>query len=183
MWDWSIDAPDLWWGGGIVKLLGSNADPVENTLPWKLSQIHPAERDGVERSLMEAIASNAPTWRAEYRFRRSNGDYLHIEDRGYFLRDASGCAYRMIGAMRDVTALRTLLEREHRARAEAESASRAKDEFLAMLGHELRNPLAPIVTGLQLIRHHTAATFDKELTVVERQAHHLVRLVDDLLDI
>jgi PAS domain S-box-containing protein len=69
------------------------------------------------------------------------------------------------------------------ARAEAEAASRAKDVFLAMLGHELRNPLAPILTALQLMRLRDDDTSLKERSVIERQVSHLVRLVDDLLDV
>ncbi|HEX3555415.1 MAG TPA: ATP-binding protein [Thermoanaerobaculia bacterium] len=75
------------------------------------------------------------------------------------------------------------LLREREARAEAEVANRAKDEFLAMLGHELRNPLAPIVTALQLMRLRGDEMLKKERTVIERQVDHLIRLVDDLLDI
>ncbi|HEY2748565.1 MAG TPA: ATP-binding protein [Polyangia bacterium] len=76
-----------------------------------------------------------------------------------------------------------LLEREQAARAEAEDASRAKDEFLAMLGHELRNPLAPILTALQLMRLKGEPSFAREREVIERQVKHVVRLVDDLLDV
>src|SRR5581483_7778696 len=63
----------------------------------------------------------------------------------------------------------------------AESANRAKDEFLAMLGHELRNPLSPIVSALQIMRMRGANA--PELDIVERQVAHLTRLVDDLLDV
>jgi len=70
-----------------------------------------------------------------------------------------------------------------RLRVEAEAASRAKDEFLAMLSHELRNPLSPMLTALQLLRLRTDATAERELSVLERQAQHLVRLIDDLLDV
>lgn len=63
----------------------------------------------------------------------------------------------------------------------AAEASRAKDEFLAMLGHELRNPLAPIVTTLEVLRKRDA--WRPELEVVERQVHHMKRLMDDLLDV
>ena len=70
-----------------------------------------------------------------------------------------------------------------RARRDAERANRAKDEFLAMLGHELRNPLAPIRTALQLIRLRGAAGTERECQVIERQVRHLVTLVDDLLDV
>jgi signal transduction histidine kinase len=76
----------------------------------------------------------------------------------------------------DVTALAT-------ARREAEAANRAKDEFLAMLGHELRNPLAPILTALQLMRLRDVQGGAREREVIERQVRHLVGLVDDLLDV
>ncbi len=67
--------------------------------------------------------------------------------------------------------------------AKAEAANRAKDEFLAVLGHELRNPLAPILTALQLMRLRGGDTGAKERSIIERQAQHLVRLVDDMLDV
>jgi signal transduction histidine kinase len=70
-----------------------------------------------------------------------------------------------------------------RARREAEAASRAKDEFLAMLGHELRNPLAPILTALQLMRLRGVEGAERERMVIERQVKHVVALVDDLLDV
>jgi PAS domain S-box-containing protein len=69
------------------------------------------------------------------------------------------------------------------ARAQAQSANRAKDEFLAMLGHELRNPLSPILTALQLMKLRGDAASERERTVIERQVNHLTRLVDDLLDV
>jgi len=64
-----------------------------------------------------------------------------------------------------------------------EAANRSKDEFLAMLGHELRNPLAPIVTALELLKQRGAGTPHRELDVIERQVRHLMRLVDDLFDV
>ncbi len=68
-----------------------------------------------------------------------------------------------------------------RLRAEAESANRMKDEFLAMLGHELRNPLAPMVMALQVMRLRGGAS--REQDILERQVSHLMRLMDDLLDV
>jgi signal transduction histidine kinase/ActR/RegA family two-component response regulator len=69
------------------------------------------------------------------------------------------------------------------ARAEAEAADRAKDEFLAMVGHELRNPLAPALTALHLMKVRGDATQSRERDVLERQIRHMARLVDDLLDV
>ncbi len=76
-----------------------------------------------------------------------------------------------------------LYREAERARADAELANRSKDEFLAMLGHELRNPLAPILTALSLVKMRSGAWPERELAVIERQVKHLVRLVDDLLDV
>ena len=77
---------------------------------------------------------------------------------------------------RDVTALKE-------AESAREQASRAKDDFLAMLGHELRNPLSPILTAVQLMRVRGETSSAREQNVIERQVNHLIRLVDDLLDI
>jgi CheY-like chemotaxis protein len=66
---------------------------------------------------------------------------------------------------------------------EAEAANRAKDEFLAVLGHELRNPLSPIVTALELMRLSGGDAFLRERAIIDRQVRHLVRLVSDLLDV
>ncbi|HVZ30891.1 MAG TPA: ATP-binding protein, partial [Polyangiaceae bacterium] len=76
-----------------------------------------------------------------------------------------------------------LFAAESQARAAAEAASRAKDEFLAMLGHELRNPLAPISTAIQLMKLKGDERSKREREAIERQVSHLNRLVDDLLDV
>jgi PAS domain S-box-containing protein len=83
---------------------------------------------------------------------------------------------------RDLTERRNTA-REQTARLAAEEANRAKDEFLAMLGHELRNPLAPTLTALQLLKLRRGAGVSREHQIIERQIRHMVRLVDDLLDV
>ena len=79
---------------------------------------------------------------------------------------------------------RARVEREREGLLQAaEAANRAKDEFLAMLGHELRNPLAPILTALHLMKLRGEQASLRERTIIERQVSHLARLVDDLLDV
>ncbi len=97
-------------------------------------------------------------------------------ERPLYVRTFVAAAKVALRARRRQYEVRSLLDR-------AESASRAKDEFVAILGHELRNPLSPIVAALHLIRTRDDGTLNRELTIVERQVSHLTRLVDDLLDV
>ena len=94
---------------------------------------------------------------------------------------------RRAGSALDIAQLfeseRRTNERLSEAVERAQDADRRKDEFLAILGHELRNPLAPIVTALDLMAMSNKGGFEREREVIRRQAEHLIRLVDDLLDI
>jgi signal transduction histidine kinase/CheY-like chemotaxis protein len=75
------------------------------------------------------------------------------------------------------------IARADSARREAEDANQTKDQFLAVLGHELRNPLAPALTALELMKARDPHTFKREREVLERQVAHMSRLVNDLLDV
>jgi signal transduction histidine kinase/ActR/RegA family two-component response regulator len=75
------------------------------------------------------------------------------------------------------------MRRTEAARKEAEQANQTKDQFLAVLGHELRNPLAPALTALELMRGRDANAFKREREILERQVTHMTRLVNDLLDV
>ncbi|MEY4548482.1 MAG: hypothetical protein RL685_4677 [Pseudomonadota bacterium] len=98
------------------------------------------------------------------------------------IRDALGTLIGFAKVTRDLTERKKALE-EQAARRAAEEANRAKDEFLAMLGHELRNPLAPIATALELMQMRGDGSTSRERKVIERQVRHMMRLVDDLLDV
>ncbi len=108
-------------------------------------------------------------------FRCSKEQQLSDEERTILLAIGRQCGQALERAR--------LTELTQAARADAERANRAKDEFLAMLGHELRNPLAPILTAVQLMRLRGDDTSVREQHIIERQVAHLIHLVDDLLDI
>ncbi|HRI51363.1 MAG TPA: ATP-binding protein [Pseudomonadota bacterium] len=97
------------------------------------------------------------------------------------LRNEPGESQRIIAICNEVTRQVQSGQQLTLLATEANAANRSKDEFLAMLGHELRNPLAPIVAALHLMRMR--GTRSRELEIIERQVSNLTRLVDDLLDI
>ena len=98
------------------------------------------------------------------------------------LRDASGTLVGFAKVTRDLTE-RKRVEDERQSRLAAEQANQIKDAFLALLGHELRNPLAPIVTAVQLIKLRGNVPAPREIGVIERQLQLMTNLVDDLLDV
>ena len=98
--------------------------------------------------------------------------------------DVTGLVVARQGTERLAAELKASQKAAESAREAAESANRAKDEFLAMLSHELRNPLAPILTALELMRmRDESGRLARERSVIERQADHMTRLVEDLLDV
>ena len=106
------------------------------------------------------------------------------------LRHSNGEVYALMSVATDVTAQVAAQQATDRIHADRktlvdqlEAAHRVKDEFLAMLGHELRNPLSPIVTALELMKLRGDGTTSREQAVIRRQVDHLLRLVDDLLDV
>jgi PAS domain S-box-containing protein len=164
--------------------------PLERWLgsAW-LTSVHPEDRERVRRQWEQAVESRA-VLEAEYRLRRPEGGWSWTIARAVPVRSEDGALLEWVGTNTDITERKRLeaeAERERarlrEARAEAEAASRAKDEFLAMLGHELRNPLAPILTALHLMRLRGLEAHKAEREVVERQVKHVVRLVDDLLEV
>jgi PAS domain S-box-containing protein len=98
------------------------------------------------------------------------------------LRTLDGEVYGLMVIAVDITEQVEARAEVEQLNTELQAAARAKDEFLALLGHELRNPLAPIVTALELMRMRDRST-DREQIVIRRQVSHLTRLVDDLLDV
>src|SRR2546428_809662 len=109
--------------------------------------------------------------------------YSESDDREKRLREISLLQQRACALETELKCRNELEEALRHARERAEAASTAKDEFLAMLGHELRNPLSPILTALELMKLRGDGRILREQEVIERQTRHLIRLVDDLLDV
>ena len=143
-------------------------------LGW-LENIHPDDLPRTRDTFLAAAAQEAP-FRIDYRLRRHDGAYRWFIDAGTPRYGDDGLLRGYVGTVTDV-----------HARTEAEEKlqqkNRMQSEFLYTLAHELRNPLAPIRTGLELMRvNPSAAQSGKVQGMIKRQVDHMVHLVDDLLD-
>jgi PAS domain S-box-containing protein len=151
---------------------------LEETGGWGWRKVHhPDHVDRVEERFRAAIATGT-VWEDTFPLRRHDGAWRWFLSRAQPIRDADGTVTMWFGTNTDIT---DRMEMEEALR----QADRRKDEFLATLSHELRNPLAPIVSGLELLRLQPgdSGVAARVLPTLERQTSQLVRLVDDLLEV
>ncbi|WEF33692.1 sensor histidine kinase [Pseudoduganella chitinolytica] len=148
---------------------------------WKesgwLDALHPDDR-APTAALWQACVAQRAVFETRYRLRRADGTYRWTAVKGLPIVDAGGGVREWIGANTDIHD--TVL-----AQAELQEQDRRKDEFLAMLAHELRNPLAPISAAADMLRSGAAdpAAVRRTSEVIGRQVRHMTSLVDDLLDV
>jgi signal transduction histidine kinase len=177
VYDWDIRADRLEWDERTRELwsLGPN-DPVSFDIFSRA--LHPEDRTEMQRALDRALdATGDGHYSASFRVIGADGVTRWVEAVGrvYFEGER---AVRLVGTVHDVT------DRK-RAEEKVRAADRLKDEFIAMLAHELRNPVAPIRNAAEVLCHLLAGD-DKALALVsmiKRQTIQLARLLDDLLDV
>ncbi|TWG39636.1 diguanylate cyclase/phosphodiesterase with PAS/PAC sensor(s) [Acidovorax delafieldii] len=104
VWDWNLHTDAMWWNEGMQTLFGVPLDqlPPDST-SWTL-RLHPDDSEEVLEGIHAAIDGTANHWSDEYRFRRQDGSYAWVLDRGFLIRDLQGKAVRMVGGMTDISA-------------------------------------------------------------------------------
>jgi diguanylate cyclase (GGDEF)-like protein/PAS domain S-box-containing protein len=126
VWDWNLVTDELWCNDNFCAVFGYDPDEVGASVEAWTTRIHPQDAARVKHEIRRAIDRGERVWTAEYRFRRKDGSYANVFDRGLPLRDRSGRPLRMIGAMVDIT---------ERKRAERKMALHAqRQEVIARLG-------------------------------------------------
>jgi len=142
-----------------------------------IDAIHPDDRDGLLEDWRHSLASEMPLER-EFRVHHVDGDWHWTHMRAVPLNNGGGAVRGWVGMHVDITSRK-------RVEQQLRDDDQRKDAFLATLGHELRNPLAPLSTAISLFKRlgPTNPETDRLRAIMERQVQHLTRLVDDLLDV
>lgn len=202
IWDADLIAGRYVWSPAMADMFGWKevVDGVESD--WWMDRVHHDDRASVQKTLADVFGnSGASHWQAEYRFRRSDGSYAEVLDRGYVIRLPGGQAVRMVGAMLDITA-RKLAEQEldsHRRYLEQIVEARTRElqeshqrlrlsERMALLGtlsaglgHDMGNLLVPIRVRLESLDNAGLSDELKEdVGVIRTSADYLKRLANGL---
>ena len=162
-----------YWNEGATRLFGWTAGEVVGR--HYADRFAEPVRSWIAGEIRKRVGGSE--WSGEYEDYRKDGSRVWIEARVTNVRDRSGRVVGVLGVSRDIS------ERKC-AEDSLREADRKKDDFIALLAHELRNPLAPIRNGLQVIRlSGNRAARERAQQMMDRQLAHMVRMIDDLLDV
>jgi signal transduction histidine kinase len=194
-WELDVHTGDMTWSDELYRILGLIPAQLGATYDALLNCIHQADRENFNNVVQHATSSGG-SFELDCRVVRPDGEVRHIQSRGSVITDQATGATQILATMHDLTELRVAqaaqltLIREQVARAEAEAAVAAREEFLSVAAHELRTPVAGLLGHAQLARRHLdrRETVDIDwlrarLETIDGQVRKLRNLVDQLLDV
>lgn len=172
----------VWYNERWFDYTGTTLDQVKGW-GWRLCH-HPDHVDRVTARIQRSW-DTGEDWEDTFPLRSRDGTYRWFLSRAVPIRDREGSIVRWFGTNTDITEHRELEEKLRLVAADLAASNRRKDEFLATLAHELRNPLAPILNGLDVVRlsNYDPKVVHDSCGMMARQVTHMVHLVDDLLDV
>nr|WP_026362799.1 PAS domain-containing protein [Methylopila sp. M107] len=137
IWDWDLTSDHVVWNAALTAAYGHRLEDVAPTSAWWLDHVHPQDRERVRDDIFRVIRGEERDWSHEYRFRRADGSWADVFDRGSVIRDFDGRPLRMIGAMFD------------------NSVRKAEEGRQRLLNHELSHRMKNLLTMVQAIANQT----------------------------
>jgi PAS domain S-box-containing protein len=183
-WSREIRTNRVWWSRELEEIVGLPPGGFEGSESAFFDLVHRDDRRAVEEAVAGAIQSHTD-YTIEFRFEHVSGEWRWMEGRGRAVYGPSSEPVMLYGIGIDITERKRAEEELRRLNAELSEADRRKDQFIALLAHELRNPLAPVRFSLDLLRLPGASAVEHEQArvIIERQVAQMSKLLDDLLDV
>jgi PAS domain S-box-containing protein len=154
IWDLNLDTKVVWWNEGIQKLFGYRPEDVSSKFEWWLERVHPEDREKVTESIRRVADSGGRAWAGEYRFRRQDGTYATVLDRGYIIQDAAGKPTRLVGGLSDISerraAEKALENSRQQLRALTARLQSGREAERAAVAREIHDDLGQMLTALKL---------------------------------
>jgi len=195
LWDMEVNTNDpsasantIRWSEDFRKLLGFND---ENDFPDLIGSfhnvLHPDDIDRTNKALEKHLfdKTGKTPFDLEYRVRKKTGEYTFFHAMGETVRDEEGNPIRIAGAIMDITETKNLIQEAERQRFAAESANKAKSDFLSTMSHEIRTPLNAIlgITEIELMNEKLGINTKESLDKIYTSGDLLLSIINDILDL
>ena len=182
IWDWNLMTDELWWGEGFQNLFGYPKHELEPTIKSWTTRLHEEDRERAVAGIHKVIDSGGKTWSDEYRFRRKDGTFAHVYDRGFVIHDDSGKPIRMVGGMMDVTARKQAEEQlalsRRQMRALTARLESMREEERTRISREIHDELGQMLTGLKM----DLRWVEKKLSNMDNHGTELNPVLDKVVD-
>jgi sigma-B regulation protein RsbU (phosphoserine phosphatase) len=173
LYELDLQTGNVIWNEALTTQYGYDRTARVGKLEWWAEHIHPDDALQLEHKLTDWFEGKADTWQAEYRFRKANGQYVYIRDRGMVQRTSDGLPLRIIGSFLDISQQKQL--------------DRAKDEFISLVSHQLRTPLSVIRMYSEMLTNglfgELNSSQEEHVRQITDASIRLIQLVGDILNI
>jgi two-component system sensor histidine kinase UhpB len=181
IWDWNLITDELWWSEGFQNLFGYPKHELEPDIKSWTTRLHEEDRERTLAGIHKVIESGETTWSDEYRFRRRDGTFAIVYDRGFVIHDGNGKPIRMVGGMMDVTARKQAEEQlelsRRQMRALTARLESLREEERTRISREIHDELGQMLTGLKMDLRWA----EKKLSNMEEQTE-LNPILDKIVD-
>lgn len=154
LWDWDLQTDQIWWSEGFSKLFGYSIDELEPTIESWTRRLHPDDRNATDAGIHAVIRGGGKVWMDEYRFRRKDGSFAFVSDRGFVIHDGAGKPVRMVGGMSDISerkqADEDLKQSRRQLRALSARLQSSREEERTRISREIHDELGQMLTGLKM---------------------------------
>ncbi|NMH60908.1 PAS domain-containing hybrid sensor histidine kinase/response regulator [Alteromonas ponticola] len=183
-WSFNVESERVEWNNELQSLLGFDEDSGWLSKESFYNLLHPEDKDSFRQQLRHAIKSQT-NYTLECRLKNSQEHWVEMEISGYAVITQHGETQSIYGICMDVSERKARLRELAALNTKLSSSDHRKNEFLATLSHELRNPLAPIRNVLEIMRikENDATVWKKSRILIDRHVSHMSRLIEDLMDI
>jgi PAS domain S-box-containing protein len=181
VYDWDMATNAIWWNENMRLLFGYEGNPAELGMEFWASRLHPDDAGRIHASLFGAISDGKQFWADEYRFRRADGSYANVLDRGYIAHDRNERPVRMIGAMMDITDRKLgeqrLRDSREQLRALTAHLERVREEERTRIAREIHDELGQALTGLKMDLSWFAGRLPNHPALLEKSTA-MLKLID-----
>ena len=189
IWDWDIAGNRLYWGEGFNALFNYEAGYLENSMHFWEEQIHVEDRERVMKSIYEFLdKKTGSVWSDEYRFRKADGNFVLVLDRGFLIYSQDGTINRMVGSMQDITEKREmekqLLKQQFgRQQIIAQAVVDAQEKERAAIGKELHDNVNQILSTARLFLDLARSDENERITLIKRSTQNISDAINEIRNI